>query len=84
MKYKVTGSVVVDIEIEIDNAEDEDDAIDQAYEFANLQSYVGNNGIGDKLIGTEHSNVCLSPCDGFCESIGFEIEAKLIGDSEDG
>lgn len=79
-KYKVHLQKIVDVYIEVE-AEDKESAIEEAYDYAYLDGYVGNGGTGDKLIGTRESNVSIG-CD--CEplegSYELEINAEEIKD----
>ena len=54
-KYKVYGTVTVEVIITVD-ADNEDDAFEKAYqEFGGIGSYCGNGG-SDKLIGVRGQN----------------------------
>jgi len=68
-KYRVSFPVIVIVTIEID-AEDEDAAIDAAYEEFNINRFVGNGGF-DKLIGVSKSNHSI-------ETSGKPYEDRLL------
>ena len=62
MKFKVLGTQSVSVYIEVE-ADDEESAIDAAYNiFGGLTGYVGNGGTG-KLVGTSLREVDLEPND---------------------
>jgi len=59
-KWTVYGNCVVGVAVTV-SAETEEEAIEAAYdEFDGLTGYVGNGGIGDKLVGVNNSAVSLS------------------------
>lgn len=73
-KYRVSGPTMVWVETIVE-AEDEDEAIEKAFEVEDcLTSFVGNNGC-DKLVGVYDSNTSLQPSD----VIEYETVEK-IGD----
>jgi hypothetical protein len=58
MKYKVYGTVKVGVEVTVD-ADDEESAIDAAYEeFGGLSGYCGNGGT-NQLVGVNNPSVAL-------------------------
>lgn len=62
MKYSVHGTTTVSVTVEVE-ADDEESAIEAAYdEFSGLTSYAGNGG-HNKLVGTSSRNVFIFPCD---------------------
>jgi hypothetical protein len=62
MKFRVYGTTVVNVTIEVE-ADNEAAAIEAAYqEFGGLTGYAGNGGMG-KLVGTSDQNVSLDPDD---------------------
>ena len=62
MKFRVYGTTTVDVTIEVE-AEDEESAIEVAYqEFGGLTGYAGNGGTR-KLVGTSDRNVSLDTSD---------------------
>jgi hypothetical protein len=62
MKFRVYGTTVVNVAIEVE-ADNEAAAIEAAYqEFGGLTGYAGNGGMG-KLVGTYDSNINLEPDD---------------------
>lgn len=63
MKYTVYGTTTISVMVEVE-ADDEESAIDAAYnEFDGLTGYAGNGGTG-KLVGTSNRNVSLDPGEG--------------------
>lgn len=72
-KWTVYGSATIGVCVTV-SAETEEDAIEAAYdEFDGLQGYVGNGGIGDKLVGVNNSAVSLS-VDGDYEFASAEVK----------
>lgn len=62
MKWKVYGKTTVSVCVNVE-ADDEDSAIDAAYdELSHLTSYAGNGGT-DKLVGVNNRNCSIEPCD---------------------
>lgn len=72
--WKVFCTMPVFATITVD-ADNEDEAIEAAMQYASLTGYVGNGGT-DKMVGTGDSNVSLEPGDGPIEGGGFDITAE--------
>lgn len=72
MKFTVHGTATIYVSIVVE-AENENDAIDVAYdEFGGIRGYAGNGG-RDKLVGVAESNVSIEPGDEY-EFTGAEKE----------
>lgn len=72
MKYRVIGTIQVSVGITVE-AENEDDAIQKAYEeFGGVTGYCGNGGI-DKLIGVDGDTEWIE-ADGIVEFNDVEEE----------
>jgi len=73
MKFKVYGTVKVGVTVTVD-ADDEESAIEAAYEeFGGLSGYIGNGG-SDQLVGVHNPNVSLD----VGEDEGDFIEAEQV------
>lgn len=75
-KFNVCFTVPVFVTVTID-APNEEDAIEEAAEYASLTQFAGNNGY-DKLVGVTGSNVSVEPGD-----CGFNDEEVDVYPVED-
>jgi len=76
-KYEVRCVMPVFMTIEVE-AEDEDDAIEVAWDYMSLSSFAGNGATHGKLIGTTSSNVTLEAGDYPVEDEFHKIEVEEI------
>lgn len=76
-KFEVTAALPVFITVTVE-AEDEDDAIDAAWESFSLRSYCGNGGIGNKLVGVDAPNVSIEAGEIVIEDELFKIDVVEI------
>lgn len=74
--YIVNMTMPVYLTIRVE-AETPEEAIDEAYELAYIENYVGNGGT-DKIVGTRSPNVSLEAGDEVLEGdIHFEVKVEV-------
>jgi hypothetical protein len=75
--YRVSGAIPVYIDVMVE-ADSEDEAEELAAGHLHLSNYVGNDGNGEKLIGTREKCVELTAVDDveFLEDNGFSITVE--------
>jgi hypothetical protein len=77
-EYSVTIPYPVFVTVKVE-AEDNESAIDEAFQYAGLTGYCGNGG-SDKLVGVYGSNISVEAGDTPIEGCGFEIEVEETED----
>ena len=76
-KYEVNCVMPVFMTITVE-ADNEEDAIDKAFEHVDLKDYAGNGAMFGKLIGTEERNVTLEAGIEPIDDEFYKIEVELI------
>jgi hypothetical protein len=78
-EYTVSFAVPVFISVDL-VADDEEEAKEEALTIGQLQHFVGNGGLGDKLIGTSDPDVRIENAGEVLEKGSFEIEVRPKGE----
>jgi hypothetical protein len=76
MKYLVTMPFACFVYVEVE-ADNEDEAIDSAYDEAHISGYCGNGG-SNKLIGVSGENISIEAGETPLENGGFSIRAEKL------
>ena len=72
--YRVSIPYIIYVDIEVE-ADDEESAVEEAYDLSHISNYVGNGG-SDKLVGVCSSQASIDAPEGYAEG-DYELRIEV-------